>query len=239
MWKFRRLSQVPHGTTKFLLSSILIWTTSFSYAYIPLLGKLPKISSSVLSMKSADSVMSISSPQLLEFREPQTNVTVILLGSMHYNPISVGLAEDIIQELGQANKLGSVVVESCDIRWNKTGEINTVDPKMKKFLRSEMVSASDAASIFNRPVVLGDQRINITSVGLKDSVKQTFLDLANPVSGWKSFSDDVSNAFRVALPSGPEYLGPFAFFDLRLLSAAPVTFLKYPLAFFLSIPNLH
>ena len=38
-------------------------------------------------------------------------------------------------------------------------------------------------------------------------------------------------AAEVALPSGAGYLGPFSFFEKRLLLAAPVSFIKYPLSF--------
>ena len=44
--------------------------------------------------------------QILEFQEPQTNVTVVLVGAMHYNPSSIQLATSTINELGQSNALG-------------------------------------------------------------------------------------------------------------------------------------
>jgi hypothetical protein len=138
--------------------------------------------------------------QLLIFQEPQTNVTVVLVGSCHYNPVSVRLAADTVKELGKQNKLGSVVVESCDIRWNKTSELYAEKPFLKQLLNNEMRTACDAALSFNRPVVLGDQRINITSDALKESLKQTLLDLVTPPSGWKRFSDEVTQAWEESVP---------------------------------------
>ena len=60
--------------------------------------------------------------QILDFIEPSTGVRVKLIGAMHYNPASIKLATDSINELAFDGKLGSIVIESCDIRWNATLE---------------------------------------------------------------------------------------------------------------------
>jgi len=194
---------------------------------------------SALRMASSSSnVLSVSSPQLLEFREPRTNVTVVLVGAMHYNPTSVRLAQDTVEDLGMSDRLGSVVIESCDIRWNKTGELYEESPTLKKFLSNEMRSACDTAIKYGRPVVLGDQRINITSSAVKEGLKETFADLVNPVNGWGRFYEKVSEAVDVALPTGKGYLNAFGFLEPRLLLAAPVSFIKYPLAFLYRSPLL-
>lgn len=220
----------------FLLLSSILCALKLSLSFAPLPSNVRFQTPRALNMAANSNVMSFSSPQLLEFREPKTNVTVILVGAMHYNPTSVRLAKDTIEDLGQSDKLGSVVIESCDIRWNKTGELYEESPVMKKFLINEMRTASETAMLFKRPVVLGDQRINITSTALKNGFKQTFSDLANPISGWQRLFNEISEATAMALPTGPGYLGPFGFFDLRLLLAAPVSFVKYPLAFFYRSP---
>ena len=56
--------------------------------------------------------------QVAEFIEPTTGVTVKIVGSMHYNPASIELAKNTISELGEERKLGSIIIESCDLRWN-------------------------------------------------------------------------------------------------------------------------
>lgn len=210
-----------------------------SLSFVPASIVNQKRSFSPLRMSSTKSdVLSVSSPQLLEFREPRTNVTVVLVGAMHYNPTSVKLAEETVQDLGESKRLGSVVIESCDIRWNKTGELYEESPLLKKFLNNEMRSASNTAIKFGRPVVLGDQRINITSSAVKEGLKETFLDLVNPIDGWKRFFTKVSSAVEVALPTGKGYLNAFGFLEPRLLLAAPVSFIKYPLAFLYRSPLL-
>uniref|UniRef100_A0A7R9ZAD2 TraB domain-containing protein n=1 Tax=Pseudictyota dubia TaxID=2749911 RepID=A0A7R9ZAD2_9STRA len=173
-------------------------------------------------------------PQLVEFVEPKTKTKVLLIGTMHYNPTSIKQVEDTIDDLAQSGRLGSVVVESCEVRWNTTMEIlNTPRGQfLKPVLTSEMKAASDKAVAYNRPVVLGDQLINVTGTSLSAALKSTVVDLASPLNGgWKRFYNDVKQAAELALPTGPGYLTPRSFFDPKLLIAAPVSFAKYPLSF--------
>lgn len=176
--------------------------------------------------------------QILEFQEPKTNVTVVLVGAMHYNPSSIQLATSTINELGQNNALGSVVVESCDIRWNKTLALYSKFPLLKKFLTNEMISSCELTiEEYNRPVILGDQRINITSKALKDSFKETIDDLTSPPEGWKRFANSVQTAWEETVPFGGEgYLNAFAFLDPKLLLVLPVSLIKYPLSFLVRDP---
>lgn len=173
-------------------------------------------------------------PQLVEFVEPTTNTKVLLIGTMHYNPTSIKMVEETIDDLASRGVLGSVVVESCEVRWNSTMEILST-PRgqfLKPVLTSEMKAASDRAVSYNRPVILGDQLINVTGTSLSAAFKQTLVDLSSPLNGgWSRFYKDVKDAADVALPTGPGYLTPRSFFDPRLLIAAPVSFAKYPLSF--------
>jgi hypothetical protein len=181
--------------------------------------------------------VSLPASQLLTFQEPRTNTTVILVGAMHYNPASVQLAKTTIEDLGTQNRLGSVIIESCDIRWNKTAELYEEKPFLKRLLTNEMRTACDMAFSFDRPVILGDQRINITTDALKSSLKETFVDLVTPPKGWKRFLDEVGQAWEETVPFGGKgYLSAFAFFDPRLLLALPVSFVKYPLSYFIRSP---
>jgi len=208
--------------------------------------------------------------QILKFVEPQTNVTVMLIGSMHYNPASISLVENTVEELAQSNQLGSVIIESCDIRWNKTQELmdkkrqeqeekmafaeneNFIDsnPNDKDFLGNEMRAAWEVATKYNRPTVLGDQRINITMDALKFSLQETAKDvfLGGP-AGWKRSRDEIVENWKETIPisagqpagksgNGEEtqYLNAFAFFDPRLLISLPVSLVKYPLSFLVKDP---
>lgn len=175
--------------------------------------------------------------QILEFQEPQTNTTVVLVGAMHYNPTSINLARTTIESLENQQKLGSVIVESCDIRWNKTLALYEKYPLLKQFLKNEMLTSSELAQEFGRPVVLADQRINITSAALKANLKETLIDLTSPPSGWKRFAQDIKQAWDETVPfGGKDYLNAFAFFDPSLLLVLPVSLVKYPFSFLVRSP---
>jgi hypothetical protein len=179
----------------------------------------------------------LEAAQILEFQEPKTNTTVMLVGCMHYNPSSVKLVRDTIQKLHDEDRLGPVIVESCDIRWNKTEELYKEKPMLKNVLENEMRTACDLAKKFGQPVILGDQRINITTNAMKETLKETVLDLLTPPSGWKRFITDVSQAWSETVPLGGKgYLNAFAFIDPRLLLALPVSLVKYPLSFLIRDP---
>eukprot|EP00979_Chaetoceros_neogracilis_P000929 scaffold187_cov266-Chaetoceros_neogracile.AAC.59 len=171
-------------------------------------------------------------PQLIEFKEPKTNTTVILIGTMHYNPTSISTVKSTIQSLASQNSLASVIVESCDIRWNTTTELLKT-PRGKIFepvLMSEMKAASDIAMEYNIPCILGDQRINATGDSLGSTFKETFVGLVNPKE-WGNMYREFTEKAEIALPSGDGYLNARSILDPRLLIAAPVSFAKYPLSF--------
>mmetsp|Transcript_5741 Transcript_5741/g.14347 ORF Transcript_5741/g.14347 Transcript_5741/m.14347 type:complete len:510 (+) Transcript_5741:297-1826(+) len=167
--------------------------------------------------------------QVLEFVEPTTNVTVVLIGAMHYNPASIQLVEKTVDDLGATNKLGSVIIESCDIRWNKTQEVmekkrkenqeklgleadaNTEgddaagyiesNPNDKDLLGNEMRAAWEIATKYYRPTVLGDQRINITIDALKESLKDTAKDLfLSGPDGWRRTQKEIASNWEKTVP---------------------------------------
>lgn len=217
----------------------------------------------------------VKQPQLLEFVEPRTNVSVVLIGSMHYNPTSIALTTNTINSLASAESLGSVIIESCPIRWNKstsssisttsdvdmaadeeTTDIFYYDENgqrqvltnarskspsqqlLKPVLYNEMVAAFDVAQTYEVPVILGDQLINVTNNRCNAAVKSTIVDLLTPFNGgWLRLLSDVRSAADIALPVGSEYLGWQDFFDVNLLLAAPVTFVRYPLALMIKVPS--
>lgn len=199
-------------------------------------GTLPwgKVTSTVGSSRSS----ALDATQILELVEPETNVTVKLVGVMHYNPTSIALARDTIEALGQDNQLGSVVIESCDVRWESTKNSSKI---LQSLLKSEMRAACDAAAAYDRPIVLGDQRINITVDKMKVAFQETLVDLTQPFMGWKRIANNVTEAWQEAAApaadeSGTAYLTSVAFLDPRLLLAAPVSFLKYPLSYLVKSP---
>lgn len=169
--------------------------------------------------------------QILEFTEPTTGVPVKLVGAMHYNPASIQLTADTIHKLALDDQLGSVLIESCDVRWNSTQQLPEFAANL---LTSEMRTAHDLALEYGRPVILGDQRINVTTSRLGNGLKETLVDLIK--LDWKSIARNITDARQQALPLGEQYLGLDAFFEPNLLAAAPISLIKYPLSFWIKSP---
>merc|ERR1740124_1824780 len=106
----------------------------------------------------------------------------------HYNPASIALAENTCRELGESSSLGCVVVESCDVRWEAANEMDERMPVMRKLLGNEMRAAGDVSEEYGRPVILGDQLINVTVARLKETCSETAQDLVSPFGGgWSRF----------------------------------------------------
>ena len=62
----------------------------------------------------ADAVLSIF--------DEKTQSRVVLVGTMHFNPVSIALAERVVREEAASGRLRAVAVESCPSRWNATLE---------------------------------------------------------------------------------------------------------------------
>lgn len=73
----------------------------------------------ILRSSLSSEVYGENEPQILSFIEPKTNVNVVLVGAMHYNPWSISLASNTVKNLGNADLLHSIIVESCEDRWKK------------------------------------------------------------------------------------------------------------------------
>ena len=94
-----------------------------------------------------------------------------------------------------------------------------------------MQAAVDSGLEYDRPIILGDQRINVTVSQLSNGFKETFDDIFNPIGGgWLSLLQTVNKARQDAVPTDgdKQYLGPLSVLgDLKFcLFGAPVAFLK-------------
>lgn len=221
-------------------------------------GNALSVKRTAASSSSSSSPIVGRRPQILSFIEPNTNIKVTLLGTMHYNPVSIDTARSVINTIGSAGKLSTVIVESCASRWKNSVKNDFI---RNYILYNEMKSASDAADIYNAKLVLGDQDIKITNDRLKSTFVQGIKDLVNPITGWSSLYTDIKTTLysTVIFPStlsssdsdsndtavggdgrseGSSYLTVSDFFDLPLLQSAPVSLVRYPLAILLKAPKL-
>ena len=71
---------------------------------------------------------------------------VYLVGTMHYNPVSLQRVGDTVDALAETNSLSSVVIESCAARYAKWKDASPTSMQ-RRFLLSEMQVASDRAKV--------------------------------------------------------------------------------------------
>ena len=83
--------------------------------------------------------------QSLRFKDRATGVDVTLVGTMHYNQVSIELASSTVTRLREADALHAVVLESCPSRWKKTQKTQPPGSFLRWFLYNEMLAAADAA----------------------------------------------------------------------------------------------
>jgi hypothetical protein len=160
---------------------------------------------------------------------------VVLVGTMHYNPVSLQRVGDAIDALSQENRLASVVIESCATRYEKWKD-SSPGSVQRQFLESEMQVAADRAKAAGVELILGDQPIEDVGARTKVLLGDTFSDLARPLEGgWARCAVDVWRAATSAFPSPSpsasfSALGLRDIFDPPLVAAAPVSLIRYPLA---------
>jgi len=115
--------------------------------------------------------------------------------------------------------------------------MNEKMPVLRKLLGNEMRAACDVSEEYGRPVILGDQFINVTVARLKETFGETAKDLVSPFGGgWSRFSDDVGRAFGEAMRKGDGYIGAFGLLDFKLIAGLPLSFIKYPASYLFRSP---
>jgi hypothetical protein len=180
--------------------------------------------------------------QSLRFKDKATGVDVTLVGTMHYNPVSIDLASSTVSKLKDADALHAVVLESCPSRWQKTQQTQPPGSFMRWFLYNEMLAAADAAGDPAK-IRLGDQRIEDLGTCAKQTIGDTARDLANPLGGgWQKLVDDWRTGFDREINGRGDARGNLRAVDLwrdvSLLLGMPVSLFRYPLAWAIKSPKV-
>mmetsp|Transcript_22298 Transcript_22298/g.31210 ORF Transcript_22298/g.31210 Transcript_22298/m.31210 type:complete len:332 (-) Transcript_22298:461-1456(-) len=174
--------------------------------------------------------------QVLQFKERQTGKNVVLIGTMHYNPISIKKAENVVKKLGEENSLSSVVIEMCDKRWKSMESKQPRNSRRRKLLDNEMQGAADIARDNDVEIILGDEKISNIVGGAKSMMKRTAMDILSPLNGWQEITADFYNFFSNKSGKNVPSLTLLDLIDPALLLGLPITFVRYPAAFFLKNP---
>lgn len=186
--------------------------------------------------------------QVLPFTDPSTGCEVVLVACMHFNPQSVSKAADVTRQLAQRGELQALVVESCPSRWKKIKELQPPGSTLRSLLDNEFQAAADIADSFGKPVVLGDQRIEVVSEEVGSLAQVALTDLFSPIGGWQRTGSELMQGFvrlgnlrreaRRDGQDGGDYIGVPDLLDLGLLLGTPVAVLRYVASLALKAPNI-
>ena len=161
-------------------------------------------------------------------------VVVRLVGAMHFNPHSIGVARAAVRSGG----VTSVVLEQCHTRWERTKEAVPPGSVLARLLESEMGAAAEEAEGVGARLVLGDLDVDGVGELLKEAAKATLLDLVTPwTGGWQRVSRDVVlGADECFFRAGEAGLKLGDMLDARLVAGLPVSFVRYPVAALVKAP---
>ena len=114
---------------------------------------------------------------VLRFADCKSGRPIVLVGCMHYNPVSVALAERVVRELAEEDQLGAVALEVCPSRWDSTLRAQPRGSLLRRICDNEFQAAAEVAEDFSCGLALADQSIEVTSGRLAQLAKQTVVQL--------------------------------------------------------------
>eukprot|EP00929_Paragymnodinium_shiwhaense_P064185 TRINITY_DN32129_c0_g1_i1.p1 TRINITY_DN32129_c0_g1~~TRINITY_DN32129_c0_g1_i1.p1 ORF type:complete len:412 (+),score=89.97 TRINITY_DN32129_c0_g1_i1:55-1236(+) len=191
--------------------------------------------------------------QVLTFREPSTGADVVLVGCMHFNPVSIDKATGVTTELSEQGELGAVVLETCPSRWSQIQALQPPGSTLRMLLDNEMQAAAEVAEAAGRPVLLGDQRVEDLGSKLGGLFNESVADLLSPLDGgWQRVGGDIVEGLQGVAgkiqekkadegkkpAESEENLGAFDFADILLWVYFPVTFVRYISSALLRAPKV-
>lgn len=172
---------------------------------------------------------------VLSLYDMKSRSKIVLVGSMHYNPWSIQLARQTVEEEASSGRLRAVAVESCPTRWNSTLEAQPKGSFLRALCDNEMQSAAEAGEAAGcKTVALVDQTIEDTGKRVAQLFALTLVELLTPwKGGWNRIYDDFKSAFEQV---GGEGLGTDAYLDARLMLGIPLSLVRYPLSIGIKSP---
>ena len=80
---------------------------------------------------------------VLRFADCKSGRPIVLVGCMHYNPVSVALAERVVRELAEEDQLGAVALEVCPSRWDSTLRAQPRGSLLRRICDNEFQAAAE------------------------------------------------------------------------------------------------
>ena len=118
---------------------------------------------------------------VLSLYDEKSSSRVVLVGTMHFNPSSIALAERVIRTEAEDGRLRAVAIESCPTRWNATLKTQPAGSMLRSLLDNEMQAAAECGEALGAETALVDQRIEETVQRLAQCVGWA-LDLPAPLT---------------------------------------------------------
>jgi hypothetical protein len=193
------------------------------------------LSALLLTRASQPSAIAADPLGVITLRDAKSRTRVRLVGSMHFNPHSIALAQRIVAEEASAGGLRAVAVESCPTRWNATLRMQPAGSLLRSLCDNEMQAAAEAAEAAGAVTALVDQTIEDTGARVRQIFGATLAELCTPWDGgWSRILEDLTLGCGQVLSSGG--LGLSSILDPRLLLGFPVSLGRYPLSIGIKSP---
>ena len=167
--------------------------------------------------------------------DKETGTRVCLVSTMHYNPASIMRVVDTVDALAAERRLAAVVIESCSTRYGEWKH----QPALwrRAILTSEMQIAAERAKVAGVEFILGDQPIEELVARTNEIFLITLKDLSSPLDGgWVRCAEDIFKAGESVLSSFSVSPSAPTSFDLAILLAAPISIIRYALAWVVGSP---
>ena len=166
---------------------------------------------------------------VLRCRDRATQTNVVLVGTMHGNPVSIELARSTVCEAAERGALSSVLLEACPTRWERTLATKPKGSLMRRLFDDEMQAAAEAAESYGVAMELVDQPVETTVPRLRSLLLLTLRQLLTPWSGgWVRIAEDYRRGLARLQSDDDVGIGLADLLDDGVVRNTPLTLLRSP-----------
>ena len=166
---------------------------------------------------------------VLRCRDSATQTNVVLVGTMHGNPVSIDLARSTVCEAAERGALSSVLLEACPTRWERTLATKPKGSLMRRLFDDEMQAAAEAAESYGVAMELVDQPVETTVPRLRSLLLLTLRQLLTPwAGGWMRIAEDYRRGIARLQPDDDVGIGLADLLEDGVVRNTPLTLLRSP-----------
>ena len=166
---------------------------------------------------------------VLRCRDSATQTNVVLVGTMHGNPVSIDLARSTVCEAAERGALSSVLLEACPTRWERTLATKPKGSLMRRLFDDEMQAAAEAAESYGVAMELVDQPVETTVPRLRSLLLLTLRQLLTPwAGGWMRIAEDYRRGIARLQSDDDVGIGLADLLEDGVVRNTPLTLLRSP-----------